>query len=241
MCYKYVSVTLALSVAIFLSACKRNSVSLEFTNAKGEVPQLNNFVFRFNKSLVKDSLLNFWDSTEYVSFEPKIPGRFRWQSPDELIFSPSKPLLPATEYKAKIKEEVLRYTSYDNVAAKDDIQFHTASLLLTDAQVSWVLQDESSRIALPQFNLQFNYPVKPEDLKEKLNITVEGKPTEYSIQTISPSNQVVVRLTNFKGEDKNYEAKLKIAKGLTPQDGQKKHNRRFRITFIHSLTLRVEH
>ena len=176
---KYVPVTLVFSVAIFLSACKRNSVTLDYTNAKGEVPQLGNLVFRFNKSLMEDSLLNFWDSTEYVAFEPKIPGRFRWQSPDELIFSPSKPLLPATAYKAKIKNEILKYTDYNNVSAQEDISFHTARLLLTDAQMSWVLQDESSRLALPQFNLHFNYAVKPEDLKNRLKIEVEGK-SSYS-------------------------------------------------------------
>ncbi len=65
-----------LAAAFFLSSCKRNAVSLDFTNAKGEVPLLGNLTFRFNQSLIKDSLLNQWDSTEYVSFEPKIPGRF---------------------------------------------------------------------------------------------------------------------------------------------------------------------
>jgi uncharacterized protein YfaS (alpha-2-macroglobulin family) len=215
---KYMIAT-TIAVAIFFSSCKRNTVSLDFTNAKGEVEQLGNLLFRFNKSLVNDSLLNFWDSTEYVSFEPNIPGRFRWQSPDELVFSPSKPLLPATEYKAKVKNEVLRYTSYDNVKAKDDISFHTPPLLLDDAQITWVLQDENSRVALPQFSLHFNYAVKPEDLKNKLSIEVEGKKTDYSLQTISPSNEVVIRLTNFKSEDKNYQAKVKIEKGLIPQNG----------------------
>ena len=214
---KYVLATMM--VAIFLSACKRNTVALDYTNAKGEVAQLGNLVFRFNKPLVHDSLLNFWDSTEYVSFEPTIAGRFRWQSPDELIFSPSRPLLPATEYKAKVKNEVLRYTSYDNVNAKEDIIFHTPPLLLDDAQISWVLQDETSRLALPQFNLHFNYPVKPDELKNKLNVEVEGKKMDYTLQTISPANEMVVRLTNFKSEDRNYEAKIKIAKGLTPQNG----------------------
>jgi uncharacterized protein YfaS (alpha-2-macroglobulin family) len=208
-----------ITVAIFFSSCKRNTVSLDFTNAKGEVEQLGNLVFRFNKSLVNDSLLNFWDSTEYVSFEPNIPGRFRWQSPDELVFSPSKPLLPATEYKAKVKNEVLRYTSYDNVKAKDDISFHTPPLLLDDAQVTWVLQDENSRVALPQFRLHFNYAIKPEDLKDKLSIEVEGKKADYDLQTISSSNEVVIRLINFKSEDKNYQAKVKIVKGLVPQNG----------------------
>src|SRR5687768_18444787 len=126
---KYLIAT-AIVVAFFLSACKRNTVALDFTNAKGEVEQLTNLVFRFNKSLVADSLLNFWDSTEYIAFEPHIDGRFRWQSSDELVFSPAKPLLPATEYKAKVKNDVLRYTSYDNVNAKDDISFHTPPLLL---------------------------------------------------------------------------------------------------------------
>jgi hypothetical protein len=54
-----------------------------------------------------------------------------------------------------------------------------------------------------------------------LSIEVEGKKVDYSLETISDGNQVTVRLTNFKGEDKTYEAKLKITKGLTPQNGNK--------------------
>jgi len=95
------------SGTIFLSSCKRNYVALDFTNAKGEVPPLSNLVFRFNKSLYPDSLLNNWDSTEYISFSPKISGRFRWNGPDELVFSPSQPLSPATSYKATINDDVV--------------------------------------------------------------------------------------------------------------------------------------
>jgi hypothetical protein len=162
-------------VAIFLFSCKRNYISLESTNAKGEVPQLGNLVFRFNKSVYPDSLLNNWDSTEYISFQPKIPGRFRWNGPDELIFSPSRPLLPATTYKAEIQNEVLRYSKFNDIKDADKIAFHTAGLQLNDAQVTWVLQDESTRKALPQINLQFNYPVNADDLKDKLQIEVDGR------------------------------------------------------------------
>src|SRR5579871_2931368 len=90
---------------IFLSSCNRSTVNLSYTNAKDEIPQLGNLVFRFDKPLVNDSLLNHWDSTEYVSFEPKIQGRFRWEHSDELVFSPSRPLQPATTFKAKFSNE----------------------------------------------------------------------------------------------------------------------------------------
>ena len=115
------------------------SVKLDYTNAKGEVPQFGNLVFRFSNSLVKDSLLNEWDSTEYVSFEPSIQGRFRWESPDELVFSPAQPLAPATSYKAKLGSEVLRYSKYDKVKNAEDINFHTPDLTLDNAQVTWML------------------------------------------------------------------------------------------------------
>ena len=75
---------------VLLAACHRESVALDYTNAKGEVPQLGNLVFRFTAPVHPDSLLNRWDSSEYIAFEPKIPGRFRWNAPDELIFSPSQ-------------------------------------------------------------------------------------------------------------------------------------------------------
>src|SRR5687768_14417534 len=100
---------------IFLASCKRNSITLDATNANGEVPQLGNLYFRFSSSLATDSMLNAWDSTEYISFEPSIPGKFRWEQPDQLVFSPSQPLDPATSYKAKIKNAVLRYSKFNSV------------------------------------------------------------------------------------------------------------------------------
>lgn len=206
-------------VAIFLSSCKRNYVSLDFTNAKGEVPQLSNLVFRFDKSLYPDSLINNWDSTDYISFSPKIQGRFRWNGPDELIFSPSQPLLPATNYKATIKDEVLRYSKFNNIK-DDELDFYTAPLLLDDAQVTWVVADESRRLAVPQILLRFNYPVKVDDLKEKFRVDVDGQQTQFSMQNSGISNIVSVRLNSFKAEDKNYEAEISIEKGLKPEKGE---------------------
>jgi len=208
-----------LLVAIILTACQRNLVALDYTNAKGEVQPLGNLVFRFNKSLIADSLLNNWDSTEYISFEPKITGRFRWESPDQLVFSPSKPLSPATTYKAKIKNDVLRYSKFDKVEDGDKLQFHTAPLSLQDALVTWVVMDEGSRVVVPQIRLAFNYKVHPDVLKDKVKVDVEGASIGYSVQTLSADNEVVLQLNSLKAEDKNLSAKVAIEKGIKPEGG----------------------
>ena len=213
-----------LIVAIFLSACKQNAVKLEYTNAKGEVAQLGNLVFRFNKSLMKDSLLNVWDSSDYISFEPKIPGRFRWESPDQLIFSPLQPLQPATSYTAKFSRELFRYSKYNKVEGADKISFNTPALALQNAQVVWTMPDEASRNVIPQLDLFFNYKIDPAKLKDKLSIEVDGKETSFTSQTISSDSKISFRLASFKPEDRNYVTRITIDKGLRPEGGTNSMN-----------------
>ncbi len=202
---------------IVLAACQRNSVTLSSTNAKGEVPLLGNLSFRFNQSMVADSLLNVWDSIDYVSFEPDIKGRFRWASPDELVFSPSQPLNPATSYTARIDDAVLKYSKYNSVKDADKISFHTPDLRLDNSQIVWM--GESGTSAVPQIDLFFNYRVNPNDLKEKLSLEVDGKKMDFNLLTVSPDNKISLRIAGLKPEDKDYSAKLVFDKGLKPESG----------------------
>src|SRR5450631_8633 len=119
------SVLINFLLAFSLFSCNRNQVSLDFTNAKDEVAPLANLVFRFDKSLIADSLVNHWDSTKYISFEPAIAGKFRWEHSDELVFSPSIPLLPATNYQVTLNSDILQYSKYDHFSNAKNISFHT--------------------------------------------------------------------------------------------------------------------
>ncbi|HSB94646.1 MAG TPA: hypothetical protein VLC28_16095, partial [Flavitalea sp.] len=87
---------LVLLLVVFMPGCNRSSVKLIYTTAKGEIEPVQNLVFTFDKPLVNDSLVGSWDSTEYINFSPAIPGRFRWEKPDQLVFSPATPFMPAT-------------------------------------------------------------------------------------------------------------------------------------------------
>ena len=204
---------------VFLYGCNRQMVALDYTNAKDEVPQLGNLVFRFNKPLVTDSLLNQWDSTEYVSFEPKIPGRFRWEHGDELVFSPSRPLAAATTYKARLGNELLRFSKFDKIEKGENLSFSTADLKLENTNTTWVLRDENNKTAVPQVDLYFNYPVNAAALKDKLAITADGKSLNYTVQSVSDGNKISLWIAGLSAEDRDYDIKISLDKGIVPDGG----------------------
>ncbi|HLA52278.1 MAG TPA: MG2 domain-containing protein, partial [Flavitalea sp.] len=203
---------------LILISCNQNSVALEKTNAKGEVPVLGNLSFRFSNALVTDSMLNQWDSTEFISFTPTIPGRFRWEQPDLLIFSPSRPLAPATTYSARLKQALLQNSSFGKIARADDVKFNTPAVQLEDAQIHWTLEEGSGR-AIAESILYFNYPVPVNSLREKLILTLDEKQIPYTIQTRSGSNTISLLLQGLNPVDKDLEGKFHIAKGLLPEGG----------------------
>jgi uncharacterized protein YfaS (alpha-2-macroglobulin family) len=211
--------TISISYLLFSSACNRSTVNLDYTNARDEVPPLGNLIFRFDRPLAKDSVLDQWDSTRYVSFEPKIAGRFRWEHTDELVFSPAQSLPPATEFKATVNGEVLRFSSYGRIKNGSNLVFHTPGLRLDNTNFSWVVPDENGSTGVPQVDLQFNYAVNPNTLKDKLRIEVEGHTVDYTLQTLSADDRISLRLTNLKMEDKTVAAKISIDKGLIPEGG----------------------
>ncbi len=208
-----------LTSAFFEVSCNRNTVALQSTNAKGEVQPLGNLTFVFNKSLYPDSLLNNWDSTEFITFSPKIPGKFRWKNTDELVFSPADGLLPATDYTANINKDVLKFSKYNDINT-DDIKFSTTPLKLEDAQVTWVLENDNSKNALPQVHLQFNYPVKAEDIKNKIKLQLDGKEMPVSFVSVGNNQEMIFRIQNVGTQDKDHEAIIRIDKGLIPAKGK---------------------
>jgi uncharacterized protein YfaS (alpha-2-macroglobulin family) len=78
---------------------------------------------------------------------------------------------------------------------------------------------ESSTTAVPQVDLVFNYRVDPADLKNKLNVEVEGAKADFNLITVSPDNKISLRINGLKTEDKDLDTKITIEKGLKPEKG----------------------
>ncbi len=207
-------------LVLFLAACNnKNKVNLIETTAKDEVPSLGNLSFTFTKNLVPDSLLERWDSTEYIHFDPPIAGRFRWDNPNELIFSPAYELPPATTFKATVTDKLVKYFPQYSIGKCEIKPFYTALLKLNNAYGTWNVSDGNAASAFPQIDLYFNYKVSPDKLKSLLTLSIEGEQRNYNLLTTTADTKISISIPNVNQLDKDLTARIKIAKGLLPERG----------------------
>jgi alpha-2-macroglobulin len=216
MSLKYVS---AFFLILFLTACNRTSVKLVFTSAKGEIEPIQNLVFTFDKPLINDSLAGSWDSTEYIRFTPAVKGRFRWEKPDQLVFSPAMPFMPATEYKAELQSELLEHSpikKIDNPA----ISFHTPELRIENIFGRWVAESAGSSRPVPEVDLFFNYEINVGNLKEKLRVLLNGQSVPFQFRTLSSGKKITVRLLNVQPVDKELSTTITVDKSIIAEGGK---------------------
>ncbi|MDW8419182.1 MAG: MG2 domain-containing protein [Chitinophagales bacterium] len=207
-------------ISLWLSSCNsRNKVNLLATNATGEVPVLGNLNFTFDKNLAPDSLLNEWDATQYVKFDPPIEGSFRWENPNQLVFSPQHELKPATVYTARITSEILKYSQKLSLGNCPIQKFNTAPLKLEQAVVYWNLNDGQLGNAFPQVDLYFNYNVSPEELKSHLKVSASGQSSALSFLSNTPDKKISLSIVGLKPEDKDVPVSIQITKGMKPVAG----------------------
>jgi alpha-2-macroglobulin len=221
---------LMLAIAL-LASCKKNDVNLSTTNFSEEIPSLGNLIFTFDKSLVPDSILNQWDFTVYIEFEPKIEGKFRWESGGVLVFSPMHDLPPSTNFKAKITKEILNYSDYTLGKVEIPI-FHTPLLQIENINGMWVSKEENTTKVSPQIDLYFNYKVDPAKLKSLIKIAIGNDSKDFVISNTTPDQKISLLLTGITPEDKDLSVDIVIEKGMLPVNGNSPSDKNFKQNVI---------
>jgi len=207
----------SLSVSIiyfFFNGCGTdNSVTIEEFSPQGEVANLTTFTIEFSENLAPTDTLDKWLTEEFIKFEPKIAGKFKWTSGKTLIFSPDYPLEPIQSYKAKVTDKVLFKTIFDSDF--DEYEFHTSDFDATKVEFFWTqIPNESYKISV-QANIHFNYPVSPGALKQYLEVKRENeKVTNFKIMSDKPSEVIAINFGEIKQTDKEQELSIIIKEGL---------------------------
>jgi len=214
------SIFLLLAATALLSACKNKSqLTLSETSFKEEVSLLENLSFTFNKDLAPDSLLYQWDATQYIKFEPPIPGKFSWTNASVLTFSPESPLIPATSYKATFTDDLTKYAKQFSAKDLKEVLFKTPDTKLESALARWAMNEQDPLKTSAYIDLYFNYRINPAKLNEALAIEEGGTKYAFTLITSSSESKLTASVTGLKVEDRDYAFTVKIAPGILPERG----------------------
>lgn len=202
---------------LVLSSCKTGQLKLVETNAKGEVPVLENLRFRFSAPMVPDSMVNRWLKDSYLTLKPAVAGQFRWENNETLLFSPAEPLKPATAYTVNFSGDLFRFSEESKLNESTPIAFETPRLQLEQGMSSWVIRGTNT--AEPVLQLVFNFPVEAADLQKGLMIKSGNGSVGWHALTTGVSAQHEIALENIAFEDKDYDLEIVLEASLVPQFG----------------------
>jgi len=205
--------TLSRLVVLFgislLAGCTgRNYLEVENLNFRDQVDQLQNLEFTFNHDLAPDSIIEIWDSIPYIVFEPAINGRFKWANKRQLVFSPSGPFAPNTDYKAELSDPILNLSSKTLKFKEPLINFHTPYLDIESTYAYWSRNEAFSQQLELRVKLIFNYPVEQEEIRKYISLKVNGenRPYRLIISDINTEVELAVELLTEEEIIKSLEA-----------------------------------
>ena len=148
----------ALAFLLLIGSCSlRNTISVTDRNFGEEIETRQNLVFKFDSDLVPDSLINIWDSTEYILLKPEVKGMFKWNNQRELVFSPSSEFKPATAYTAELTPNLLKkLATGKKLPAENIFKFHTPFLKAENLLTWWSIATDEQGMVKLRGNLVFN-------------------------------------------------------------------------------------
>ena len=201
---------------VFLSSCgkkKSNLVGIADTNFQEEIEEKQNLVFYFNKDIVGEEDLHEWKEENYLEFDPPVVGKYKWNSKNELTFSPLKGFHPNTNYKVTPGEALIKDNEAWGLDEETIVEFHTPYMRLVNTNTYWK-KDDNNRVYL-NADLNFNYAVEPDLLAKLLVIKVEGEEVDYEVITTEPSKSMKVGIREINLQASDLPLEIYIKNGIT--------------------------
>lgn len=214
------SLIFAAIITLFISCGPSNSVSVTNFSPTGEVNNLTTFTIEFSENLAPADKQNLWLTDEFIEFEPKIPGQFKWLDARTLIFSPDVPLEPIQKYTANVTNKVLFNSTFS--PDFDEYEFHTPDFDVKSVDFFWTrIPNQTYKLSV-QANINFNYGVNPDQLKQYLTVLKEGEEVkDFEIVSQNSSEVIAVNFGEVQQTDDEQEFEIVINKGLESIIGKK--------------------
>ncbi len=209
--------------AVVFSSCKssdKNTVNVIQRSFEEEIQVTENLTFIFDKDIAKDSMLNQWDTIPYILFDPPVEGRFMWSSTNSLMFSPSAPFPPATDYEVELTDKIVKTTIW-KLGKENKFDFHTPYLSMMAANFFWALPDQNLAQPALECNLIFNFPIDVKLIADNLEVEFNGEKKKFNLMAEENNSLIYFSVPDMKIEDKNIDYVVTLAEGMLPINGNK--------------------
>jgi hypothetical protein len=204
---------IALFTILLISCGPKNSVEITSFSPEGEVERLSTFTIEFSKNLAPIDTLDKWSGEEFIKFEPKIDGKFKWLDESTLIFSPEYALDPIQKYSANVTKKVL--FNQDLVPDFDTYEFNTPAFDVFKADFFWTQVENKSYQISVKANIYFNYAVVPDRLRDFLEIKIQDKNiSDYEIVSDQSAEVIAINLGEIEQTNQKQELELTVKRGL---------------------------
>ncbi len=187
---------------------------------QGEVDPKDNLTFTFSKDVADKSQIGVNFKDDKIQLKPAIPGSYRWINTCQLRFLPEVPFQPATHYQVMIQPEIITTEAF-YLTKPEIIEFDTSKFKVVSSKISFSNTSEINSELNAKLN--FNYPVKPEELENYLRLYLikDGKENllSYKITPYRTSDNFEIVVHNLRRTENKREVRLKILPGLICDNG----------------------
>lgn len=208
------SIATTLCLVFLMYACgNKNLLKITERNFDSEITLQQNISFQFNKNLCPDSLLQLWDTTNYLDISPQVEGAYRWVNSNELVFSPHKGFAPNTDYTVKLNRDILKHSNTKADISTETINFYTPSLKVIQSNAQWNRSSTDNNI-LTQLNFTFNYDINLQDAAAKLKLDANGKNISFNNISTGIGKTLSVQFLPITESDEDATVNVSLDKGI---------------------------
>ncbi len=187
------SLVFLLGLLVLVAGCEQPSQpgfqlsgdSLEITHlTSGTIDAHTLIAVRYKDAQVTEDLYRKALPVDVFSFSPEIKGKTYWQDSRTLVFEPDQPLYSKAQYQAVLDHAKLLPEGKRAAAASVGFQFETPGqeLVALDGAFVPTQQGQLDQVYFTS-TLEFGQKVSLEVLSSALQLTLDGQPLEFAVET----------------------------------------------------------
>ena len=151
-------------------------------------------------------------------FTPPIEGEYRFLNDRTVSFLPKNPLKPGTTYRVEIDKSMVKAKNKKRIEGKSFL-FWTAPLSVKNTSLFFTYHPISRKEMEIVAEVNFNYEVEYQNIKEHSKLTIEGIPVPYSIEKSFTKKRYYIKSKAPSRSDDVKKVTLTLYKNLTSIGG----------------------